>query len=547
MKNKEKIIIGHQNPDTDSICSTIAYAEFKEKNGEKAIAARCGKLNPETKFVLDYFGVPTPKLISDVYPRVKDTMQQDNLKVVSPDTPLKEVGEILKTEQVKLVSIVNQEKKLLGIITAADLAYNYLEELNINSMRKIPTSLKNIVKTLAGELINKQQNLDSELNGRVFTGAMATETMANYIKAGDIGLLGNRPAAQKAALEAGASCLIITGNLEINKEIEDLAIQKKATLIKVPYDTFTAAKLIGMSIPISQVMRSEVKSFYPEELIADIKEEIIHFKHRTYPVINHQNKLLGLISAQNLINLQRKELILVDHNEKSQAVEGIEAANIIEIIDHHRLGDLETLEPILVRNQPVGSTATIIAKLYLQSSIELNKKIAGLLLAAILSDTVIFRSPTCTELDKKIANKLAQKTDLDSQEFGKEIFKAGSVVNKLEPKEMILNDFKEYAFDSQKIGVGQIEVMDLAEFKKHQPKTLTALHELKEEENYQHLFLMVTDILNEGSLLLFDKAATNLVTAAFTAPQNETSIYLADTMSRKKQVIPSLSTSLIKE
>jgi len=542
---KEKLVIGHQNPDTDSICSAIGYAELKQKQGENVVAARCGKLNPETEFVLDYFDLPAPKLVTDVYTRVSDIMEKSNLKSVLPSTPIKEVGELLEQEAIKVIPVVDKDNKLLGIVTASDIAHRYLQELAVESLREVPTSLENIIQTLDGELINNQQDLSSEVTGNIFTGAMDTETMCEYINPGDIVLLGNRIKAQEAVLKREISCLIVTGNLEIKSEVKDLAIEKGITVIRVPYDTFAAARLINMSIPISKVMSTEVEKFYPDELVEDVKEEIINSAHRSYPVTDRQNRLLGLVSARNLIDIEAKEVILVDHNEKSQAVDGIEEATLVEVIDHHRLGDLETLEPILVRNEPVGSTATIIAKLYFEYGVELSVEIAGVLLSAILSDTVIFRSPTCTGVDKMIAEKLAEIVEVEIEKFGRRLFKAGSVLNKLEPRELILNDYKEYKFDEIKIGVGQIEIMDLAEFKEMQHNILNVMNEVKKESGNDYLFLLVTDVLNEGSLLLYNQTATSLVKRNFVGEEEEVGFYLPGVMSRKKQVIPVLSKALI--
>lgn len=542
--SKEKIIIGHQNPDTDSICSAIAYADFKQKLGEEVIAARCGELNPETEFVLDYFELSAPELVTDVYTRVSDIMHSNDLRTVGPNTPIREVGELLEHEKIKVVPVVNENRKLLGVITAGDIAHRYLEELAVEPLWEVPTSLGNIIQTLDGELIVNQQELSSEVTGNIFTGAMDAETMQSYIDPGDVILLGNRLKAQRVALEAGVSCLIITGDLEIKPEIKQLATEKGSTIIKVPYDTFAAARLINMSIPISKVMSTEVESFYPDELVENIKEKIINSAHRTYPVIDRQNKLVGLVSARNLIDLETKEVILVDHNERSQAVEGIEEATLVEVIDHHRLGDLETLEPILVRNEPVGSTATIIAELYFEYQVELTVKIAGVLLAAILSDTVIFRSPTCTSTDEKVAAELAEIIGVNIEEFGKKLFKAGSVLNKLSTKELILNDFKEYRFNEVKIGVGQIEIMDLEDFKDEKEEILDGLRKLKIEHDFGHVFLMVTDILAEGSLLLFEETAKSLVKRSFSGEERKNGIYLPGVMSRKKQIIPILSKTL---
>ncbi|SJZ33845.1 putative manganese-dependent inorganic diphosphatase [Selenihalanaerobacter shriftii] len=542
--SKEKIVIGHQNPDTDSICSAIAYAKFKQELGEKVAAARCGGINPETKFVLDYFNVQAPELVTDVYTRVSDIMNRNNLKTVAPNTPIKEVGELLEQEEIKVVPVINEINELLGIVTAGDIAHRYLEELAVESLREVPTSLENIIHTLEGEVIIDQQDISAEVTGNIITGAMDAETMRSYISSGDIVLLGNRVKAQRVALEADISCLIVTGDLEVKTEIKDLATKKEITIIKVPHDTFAAARLINMSIPVSKVMSIEVESFYPNELVDNVREDILNSAHRSYPVIDRQNRLLGLVSARNLIDLETKEVILVDHNEKSQAVEGIAEATLLEVIDHHRLGDLETLEPILVRNEPVGSTATIVAKLYSEYGIALSEEIAGILLAAILSDTVIFRSPTCTLVDREVANNLAEIIDEDIEKIGRSIFKAGSVLNKLEPRELILNDFKEYAFNEVKIGVGQIEIMDLEEFKKQDMQILTALQKLKEEKSLNYIFLMVTDILNEGSLLLFNKQAGSLVKRSFVSEDREIGVYLTGVMSRKKQIIPILSKML---
>ncbi|KYZ75180.1 inorganic diphosphatase [Anaerosporomusa subterranea] len=534
--SKPILVIGHRNPDTDSICSAIAYAHLKQALGENAYPARAGKVNQETKFVLERFGVQPPPLVTDLYPRVSAVMQEVPA-TISPTATLRELGGLMKDANAKSIAVINGQS-LIGIVSVSDLAKRYFDELEMQDLSEAGVDFAGVLRALDGELLYGQ-DLERTIRGKVRIAAARTATMPKFIQPGDIVLVGDRHTAQLACIEQGIACLIITGDADLTSEVLKAAKTMNTIVIRSPYDTYTSARLVNQSIPVRVVMQPKVISFKPSDLLADIRQVIINTNYRNYPVVDH-GKLVGMINRDRLIVPQKERVILVDHNEKSQAVEGIEEAHIIEIIDHHRLGGLETSEPIYIRHEPVGSTSTIVASMHWRRGIEIPPPIAGLLLSAIVSDTFLFRSPTATAQDKEVAEKLAKIAGLSLEAYGMEVLRAGSQMDSLLPIEIVQNDLKEFQIGEFRVSISQFSALDPAAVLKRRNEIQTALEDERRREGYDISVLMVTDIMHEASNLIFAGQPAALIAAAFGQPDANGVVHLPGVMSRKKQVVPPL-------
>ncbi|MDT8900224.1 putative manganese-dependent inorganic diphosphatase [Anaeroselena agilis] len=534
---KPLYVIGHRNPDTDSICSAIAYAHLKKALGEEAVPARAGKINAETKFVLDYFAVEAPVLVTDLHPRADDVMHPAAV-TIRPEDTLRELGTVIKRHGVKSVPVVAEDGRLAGIVSVGDLAKRYIEELEMQDLKEAGVTFAGVVSVLDGKLA-VGEDPDREVAGKVWIGAAKAETMARVIKPGGVVLVGNREEAQLACIACGISCLIVTGGARVSPAVRDAAGASGAVVIVTPHDTYTAARLLNQSVPVRMVMQREVVAFSPGDLVAEIKNVIVRTKHRNYPVVD-QGRLVGILDRDRLIVPEREKVILVDHNERSQAVEGIEEANIVEIIDHHRLGGLETGEPIFIRHEPVGSTATIVANMFWHRGVEIPAPLDGLLLAAVLSDTVLFRSPTATAKDRDTARRLADAAGVDIDSFGQAMFEAGSAPGSLSPGEIIASDLKEFQIGEYRVAIAQVSVMDPGALLAAREKLQAAMEALGRQDDYDLVVLMVTDIVNETSHLVYAGQATSLIPAAFGKAGAGGVLSLPGVMSRKKQVVPPL-------
>lgn len=534
---KPVYVIGHRSPDTDSICSAIGYAHLKQALGEHAVPARAGKINAETKFVLEYFGVKAPELINDFYPRVKDIMT-DRVVTVRPQSTVRELGQLMKQHNVKSVPVTESDGALVGIVTVGDLAKRYFDELEMQDLSEAGVDYASVLRALDGRLVCGQK-LDRPVTGKVRIAGARTQTMAQLVEPGDIVLVGDRNKAQLVSIEQGIACLVVTGGAAVTDAVEQAARSRGVIIISTAYDTYTCARLINQSIPVRMIMQTKVVAFKPTDLVADIKSVIVATNHRNYPVVEN-GRLIGLINRDRLIVPEREKVILVDHNEPGQAAEGIEETQIVEIIDHHRLGGLETSEPIFIRHEPVGATATIVANMYWHRHIDLPPQIAGLLLAAILSDTLLFKSPTATPKDRETAEKLAMVAGLDIQEFGRAVLKAGSSIAGLSPAELVQSDLKEFLIGEYRVAIAQVSVMEPAELLGLKGELLQAMQSLRTKENYDLVLLMITDILSEATHLVYVGQPAALVSQAFGQPARDGVLYLPGVMSRKKQVVPPL-------
>ncbi|HHY79179.1 putative manganese-dependent inorganic diphosphatase [Thermoanaerobacter thermohydrosulfuricus] len=525
-------VSGHKNPDTDSICSAIAYAYLKRiSEGINAIPVRLGPINRETKFVLDYFGVEKPTFIENVYTQVQD-IKFDKSLVFKENTSMFEAWNAMMEKNIRTIAVVDEENKLIGIATVGDLAKAYLSSSHELSKYKIP--IDNILATLKGEEILRYVDY---LEGDILVAAMSKENVLKRIKKGDILIVGDRDDIQQAAIQQGIKALIITGNNGISEKIFELAKQYKVTIIKVVPDTFDTVKLLNQSIPLSYVIKKEdLVTFRVSDYIDDVKEVMLKYRYRNFPVVDEEGKVVGLLARRHILDYERKNVIMVDHNEFSQAVEGIEQARILEIIDHHRIGTIETEQPILFRNHPVGSTATIINRIFEEKGLIPEPKIAGIMCAAILSDTLVFKSPTCTPEDVRAAKKLAEIANIDINEFGTEMFKAGTSLEGKTVEEIFYTDFKEFTINNYKIGIGQVNT--LTDAGKLKQDLINFMEKVKKDKGYDILLLMLTDIINEGSEILFVGNNKELLERAFNVQIKNNSFYLPYVISRKKQVLP---------
>lgn len=537
----EKIyVVGHKNPDTDSICAAISFARLKQRLGMKnVIACRAGKVNRETEFVLNAFGVEAPEFLEDLHLRVKD-MLNGPVPTVKPKTSLQEAWKTMKENNQKTLPVVDRAERMIGMITVGDLSASYIESMADLDFGSLHVPVENVVKTLNGKLLVGSE--EEELKGNVYVGAMRHETLETYVEYGNIVLMGDRITAQESALRLGVSALILTGGATLSPELETLARDKDTVVVSVPFDTFTAARLLPMSAPVQSVMKTEgVISFHEDDLISEVRQKMLETRFRNYPVLDDQGKVCGLISRYHLLSLSRKKVILVDHNEFGQAVNGADQAQVLEVIDHHRVGGIQTGEPILFRNEPVGSTCTIVAKCYRDFGITPDREIAGIMLGAILSDTVIFKSPTCTETDKEIASYLAEIAGVNAKEFGVRMFKSASNLEGRKVDELIEEDLKEFTVGDIKVGIGQFSVMGLEGLERIRVELTQRLEAIRSERGMIYLLLMLTDLLEENTELFVAGNKSEEIAKAFNKPLENGSVFLPGVLSRKKQVVPPLS------
>lgn len=536
MKTQKPVyVIGHRNPDTDSICSALAYAYLKRETGEDAaVAARIGQVNAESQFALDTFGMEAPMLIKDVYPRIEDVME-DIIVTATEDTTIREIGMLMQEHQVKSLPIVGEGNFLKGIVTVSDLARRYFADLQSDDLAASGITFDAVKKSVSGTVLCGQ-DLERKVSGRIFIAAGDLEFVRKTAQEHAVVVVGGRYAEIEECIAMGVDAIVLTGGAAMPAELMKQAEAKSVLVIGTEHDTLKSVRLLYQAVPVSTIMSTDLTTFEPDELVSEMQEVIrdTHFNH--YPVIK-DGILVGIIRRDNLVAAKKEKVILVDHNEKGQAVEGLASAQIIEMIDHHRLGGLETSDPIFIRYEPVGCTCTIIANLYWQYGIDIPKNIAGLLLSAILSDTVLFKSPTCTDKDKETATKLAAIAGVELYEYGMSLLKAGSGVGDMTIEQIVANDMKEFKMGDYLVAVSQLSVMDTKEVLDMKSDLLAQMAQVNEAKGYQMYLMMVTDILEEGTFLLVAGGPQAVVESAF-GKLEDSMIYLPGVMSRKKQVVP---------
>ena len=541
-ESKKVWVVGHKNPDTDSICAAISYAYLKNQSGDKKtyVAKRAGAVNEETRYVLERFGVEEPPLVSYAGAQIKDINIRKTAGV-SNQISLKRAWELMKKLEVVTLPVTNQFGKLEGVIVTKDIATSYMDVLDNCVLSKARTQYKTIAETIDGEVYAGNEHAHF-VRGKVVIATSNPEYMADYIEDDDLVILGDREEAQMQAIRSNASCIIIGGGLEVAEEVKKLAEKRDCVIITTPFDTFSVARLINQSMPIKQYMtRRELVTFDIDDYVDDVKDVMSRVRHRDFPVLGSNGNYVGMISRRNLMNMQKKQIILVDHNEKSQAVDGIGEAEILEIIDHHRLGSLETVSPVYFRNQPLGCTSTIIYQMYQEQRVEIPKEIAGLLLSAIISDTLMFRSPTCTPLDKSVAKRLAEIADVDIEDHAKKMFRAGSDFKNKTTEEIFYQDFKIFHTEDCDFGVAQISAMSGEELEQIGEQLRPFLPQVLGENRLNMVYVMLTDILEESSKIIFaGEDAGKILAHAFKKQEDADGILLDGIISRKKQMIPTL-------
>lgn len=550
---KKTLVLGHRNPDTDSICSAICYAGFKHQlTGDNYEPCRAGNVNPETQYVLDYFKLKAPRLVENVKTQVKD-IEIRKTKGVSRGISLKNAWGLMQENNVVTLPCVTEEGLLEGVITIGDITKSYMNLYDSSIISKACTKYANILDTLEGSMVVG----DSEAyfdRGKVLIAAANPDLMENYIEKHDLVILGNRYESQLCAIEMEAGCIIVCEGAGVSLTIRKLAQERGCAVITTPYDTYTTARLINQSMPISYFMTKEnIIEFSEEDYLDDIREIMASKRHRDFPILDSDGKYIGMISRRNLLGAKGKSIILVDHNEKSQAVEGMESADIREIIDHHRLGTVETMSPVFFRNQPLGCTATIIYQMYQENHIEIDKTTAGLLCSAIISDTLLFRSPTCTPIDKAAGLALAQIAGLDIEKYAIDMFSAGSNLKGKSDGDIFYQDFKRFTVGNSVFGIGQITSLNAVELKDLRTRMSAYTEKEREQHEIDMMFFMLTNILTESTdLICTGQGAEQLIANAFHVKDEDMEnvsgqtgiVKLPGVVSRKKQLAPQIMMAL---
>lgn len=545
MSTKNIYVIGHRNPDTDSICSAISYANLKRAMGtENVVAARAGSINKETKYALDYFKAQAPQLVSDIYPRVSDIAIEVTKKVKTTDN-LRILGMAMKEAGLRSVPVVDENDNLVGMASVSDLAKAYFQEITLDSVSASGASIIDIEKVIEANVLVKGDDT-AKITGDIKVIASCIERVASTIKAGEIVIIGNRPEeAYAKCIDLGVSCMIITSGAEISDEIIAKAQAKNVIVLTTAFDTYSTARLISQCAPVSSIMTTDIVSFKPTDMISDVKGILETNEYRNYPVVEN-GKLVGIVSKDKFMMPEKQAVILTDHNELGQAVEGIESGKIVEVIDHHRFGGLQTSDPIFINVRPVGCTCTIVTNMYQQYGVEIPQQIAGLLMSAIISDTVLFKSPTCTQADKDAVEYLAKIAGVDYKEYGLAMLKAGADIGDMTPAQIVKNDSKEFQIGNYPMLISQLSVMDTDQVMAMQDEILANMAQVCKKEGYAMSIVIVTDIINEGSYLLFSGEPKNLIGEAFKQDASKSVMYLPGVMSRKKQIIPPLSEAVKK-
>ena len=539
-KDRKVYVVGHKNPDTDSICSAIAYAALKTKiTNIPHEPRRAGQLNEETQYVLERFGVKAPRLLSDLREQIKDVelKEVDGLK---SSVSIRTAWEKMQESNIHTLP-VTRDGKLEGLITIGDIAKTYMEVYDSTILSKARTQYRNIARAVDGEVLTGNEH-SYLLKGKVVIAASSRILMSDFINKDDLVIMGDRKDAQQCAIDVDASCMVVCQNAPVSDKIIQQAQEKEIVIIRTPHDTFTAAQHINQSIPVKYFMtKDNLVTFKMRDYVDDVKDVMARRRFRDFPIVDNKGKFLGLISRRRLLNVRKKQVILVDHNEKNQAVDGVEEAEVLEIIDHHRLSSIETMGPVFFRNQPVGCTATIVYQMYQEAGIEPDPVNAALLCSAIISDTLMFRSPTCTPLDENTARKLAGLAGVEVENLAQEMFNAGSNLKGKSAEEICFLDFKQFTVNDTVFGVGQVNSMSVDELKEIRKIVQPHLEKARSNHGLNMIFFMLTNIITESSeLLCCGPEAREKILSAYDLPEDTETIMLKGVVSRKKQLVPTL-------
>lgn len=526
------LVFGHKNPDTDSVASAIALSYLKNQIGLNTTPCVLGNISKESQYVLDYFQLTTPSYIPDVKIQVKD-LQYDFAKGISPKKSILSTYNLMENASLDTVAVVDENEKLLGIISMKNIAMGLI----YGDFYHLETSLENLVKDLQGKVLSGNREL---FNGNVSVVAYYYKTVEGHLGENDIVIVGDRYDIIEYAIMSKVQLIIITGGKEIPEKYIDMAKSNNITMILVPKDTYYISKVINMCNYITKIMRTKnIIKFNEMEYLEEVKDELSHSHFRNYPVIDNQSKFLGFINRKHIMNPTRKKVILVDHNEYGQSAEGLEEAEILEIIDHHKIGDISTSMPINFRNSPVGSTCTMVYWMYKEHNVEIPFNIAGALLSGILSDTLLFKSPTTTDVDKKAVEELNQIVELDIDQYAMDMFKFGTSLEGQSIEEIFYKDFKEFQLEAFKTGISQVFTLDIDDVFNRKDLFINYIKKVHKRMNYDITLLLVTDILKEGSYILYQCKHSSVIPSAFDT-QDEQGVFAKGVVSRKKQVIPKL-------
>lgn len=533
--SKRVYVVGHRHPDTDAVCAAISYSHLLRAMGdETAVAARQGDLRRETEYLLDRFGVPAPISIKDVKVRVEDVMTSPAITVNQEDS-LYDIGRVMQDREMPAVPVLDDDARLCGLISMEDFATLFMGGVGLSVSEEIPFNLANVVRALGGRvLVDGHQRLWE----KVFVATMSLEAMTRRIEPGALMVIGDRTDAQLRAIEQGISAIIVTGGLRVAGEVLELARERQVTIISSRHHTFKTVQLLNLSIPGRHIMKTEMLTAEEDDLLDDIRPLLT--RQPVLPVIDPDRKVVGTVARSGILRPARQRVVLVDHNERSQSVEGLEEAEIVAIIDHHRIYDVHTNSPIFMRCEPLGATNTIIYKLYRESMVPIPKPIAGIMLGAILIDTLMFRSPTSTPEDRLAAEVLADRAGVDLTELGPAILSAASDVAGREPRDLLMADFKEFELGNLVFGVSAVETVNAASVAALRPELLREMRRIREDRHYASFLLMVMDIAHEETEVLVDGHERQVAEAFNRTLEDGHRLDIRGILSRKKQVVPLL-------
>ena len=529
-------VIGHKNPDTDSIVSAMAYAALQNALGkEHYVAARYGHLNTETAFLLNRFGFQPPVYLRTVRTQVCD-IDFDTPPTIGAGVPVSYAWQVLhnqKTNTVSALPIIHEDGRLFGLVTAGHMAESDMESVSNPVVSSVPVF--NLLSALEGHIINAEQDIFEEISGEV---VIALPGESSSIRSDTIVLCGDQKEIADRAIEAGAACLIFCST-SLGEQYRGLSCS--TCLIVCPISAYRAARLIFQSIPVSRIACTEdLQYFHLTDYLDDVRDAVIQSRFRCYPVLDEEDRVIGTLSRYHLIRPRKKKVVLVDHNELGQAVAGLEQAEIVGIIDHHRLADVQTGNPVFMRNEPVGSTTSIIAAMYQEHGLMPSPRLAGLMTAAIISDTVMFKSPTCTPHDRILAERLARQAGIDCEELGKAMFSRG-VSPDMPPEDLLRYDLKEFHLSSHSLSISQITTVDSEPFLRMQDAFILSLEKIRREKQYDIAMMMITNVLKEGTELIF-AGDSDIIRNAFSLDDlRGNHVFLPQILSRKKQIVPALS------
>ena len=535
-------VSGHRNPDTDSICSAIAYSYLlNATNKYNAVPVRLGEVNRETEYVLKRFGVEHPVLLKTVKQKVED-LNYDKVTVFSKDLTLKTAWFLLKQQNLKSAPILDEHGQLLGLLSTSNIIEGYMDQWDSEVLKKAKTPVENVIDTLEANVIYLNEAL-KVINGDIHIAAMSGNEAKKRIHENDVVIVGgDRSDDLEELISVKPSLIILTGSLTSNEHVVNKCKEQGISIVSTPFNTYQTSQQIVQAVPVEYVMiKGDIKTFSTDDTLDYMKEVMSETRYRGYPVIDLNNRCVGSISRFALLKGLRKKVILVDHNERGQSIPGIEEADILEIVDHHRVADIQTVGPLLFRGEPLGSTATIVTKIFDELDVEMPSHIAGLLLGAVVSDTLLFKSPTCTPVDTKIAKKLAEIAGVDIQEFAMEMFKAGTSLVGKTVDEIFNQDFKKFSFDNLQVGVAQVNSMDIEGFLPYKKDMLDYMNKFAEDNNLEFTLLLLTDIINANSEIFVGGPRPELVEKAFNVQLTECQGTLAGVISRKKQVVPAIT------